>query len=89
MHNYGNVEEGFKDADKIIEGEIRTGGQEHFYLEPHSVLVVPRDNDELQIFSSTQQPGELQRRTAEFLGIPQNRIVCTAKRIGGGFGGRI
>ncbi|XP_070496874.1 xanthine dehydrogenase-like [Chironomus tepperi] len=88
VHNSGKVEEGLNDADHIIEGEARTGGQEHFYLEPHSILVVPRDSDELQLFSSTQQPYELQRRVADFLGIPQNKIVCTTKRIGGGFGGK-
>jgi xanthine dehydrogenase/oxidase len=89
MHNYGNVEEGLKEADFIIDGEARTGGQEHFYMEPHSIIAVPRDNDELQLFSSTQQPCEMQFCAARFLGIPQNKIVCSTKRIGGGFGGKM
>jgi xanthine dehydrogenase/oxidase len=29
----GNVEEAFAQCDKVIEGEMRTGGQEHFYME--------------------------------------------------------
>lgn len=42
-------------CDRIIEGEVQVGGQEHFYLEPHSSLVwtVDRGN-EVHMISSTQ-----------------------------------
>lgn len=42
-------------CDKIIEGEVRVGGQEHFYLEPHSSVVWTMDHgNEVHMISSTQ-----------------------------------
>ena len=38
----------------IIEGDVRMGGQEHFYLEPNAHLVVPGEDDEIVSYSSTQ-----------------------------------
>ena len=35
-------------------GEVRVGGQEHFYLEPHATLVVPSENDEFTVYTTTQ-----------------------------------
>ncbi|KAG5679787.1 hypothetical protein PVAND_009325 [Polypedilum vanderplanki] len=84
----GNIEKILNEADHVIKGEVRLGGQEHFYIETHSNLAIPKDADEIEIFSSTQQPGEVQRHVANFLNIPQNKVVCRTKRIGGGFGGK-
>ncbi|CAF1150093.1 unnamed protein product, partial [Brachionus calyciflorus] len=51
--------------------------------------VVPKNEDnELEIFSSTQNPNEAQKDVAIALDIPSNRVVCKVKRIGGGFGGK-
>ncbi|KAJ6338652.1 hypothetical protein OIU76_008172 [Salix suchowensis] len=42
-------------CDKIIDGEVHLGGQEHFYLEPQSSLVWTMDSDsEVHMISSTQ-----------------------------------
>jgi xanthine dehydrogenase/oxidase len=84
----GNIEKAFAEADHEIAGEFRMGGQEHFYLETHACIAIPKDNDELELFASTQHPSEVAKLTAHALGIPINRVVCRAKRIGGGFGGK-
>lgn len=84
----GDVEKAFKESDHIIEGECRMGGQEHFYLETHVSVVVPRDNDELEVFCSTQHPTEIQKMVGHMLEIPAARIVTKTKRMGGGFGGK-
>ncbi|KHN40967.1 Xanthine dehydrogenase [Glycine soja] len=42
-------------CDRIIEGEVQMGGQEHFYLEPHSTLIWTVDGgNEVHMISSTQ-----------------------------------
>ncbi|KAJ6724544.1 hypothetical protein OIU85_022463 [Salix viminalis] len=42
-------------CDKIIDGEVHVGGQEHFYLEPQSRLVWTMDSgSEVHMISSTQ-----------------------------------
>ena len=33
---------------------MRVGGQEHFYLEPQGTVILPGENDEFVIISSTQ-----------------------------------
>ncbi|KAG4068524.1 hypothetical protein HA402_004865 [Bradysia odoriphaga] len=84
----GDVSKAFDEADHVVSGKVRVGGQEHFYLETQSAIALPKDADEIEVFSSTQQPGVLQRDLASFLGIPENRIVVRTKRLGGGFGGK-
>jgi xanthine dehydrogenase/oxidase len=72
----------------VFEGTCRIGGQEHFYLETQGSLVIPKENDELEIIAATQNPSEIQGEIARVLGIPMNKVVCKVKRIGGGFGGK-
>lgn len=76
-------------CDKIIEGEVRVGGQEHFYLEPQSSLVWTIDGgNEVHMISSTQAPQKHQKYVAHVLDLPASKVVCKIKRIGGGFGGK-
>jgi xanthine dehydrogenase/oxidase len=85
---HGAVDAAFKECDHVLEGEMRVGGQDHFYLETHNALAIPGEEDEMTIWSSTQNPNEAQLKAAEALGIPANRIVVKIKRMGGGFGGK-
>ncbi|EZA48988.1 Xanthine dehydrogenase [Ooceraea biroi] len=84
----GDAEEAFAQASHVLEGEIRMGGQEHFYLETHATIAVPREEDELEVFCSTQHPTEVQKLIAHVLNIHINRVNVRVKRIGGGFGGK-
>ncbi|XP_029159752.1 xanthine dehydrogenase-like [Nylanderia fulva] len=84
----GDAEKAFKEADHVLEGEVRMGGQEHFYLETNAAIAVPREDDELEVFCSTQHPTEIQKLIAHVLNIHSNRINVRVKRIGGGFGGK-
>ena len=51
VQHYGKEEkelvERFGKAQKVLEGEVSMGGQEHYYLETQSSLVVPGEGDEL------------------------------------------
>ncbi|XP_041638215.1 aldehyde oxidase 6 [Cheilinus undulatus] len=90
MLEQGNVTEAFKTVDQICEGEIKMGGQEHFYMETQSMLVVPVGEEmEFNVYVSTQWPTSTQEAVAETLGIPSNRVTCHIKRLGGAFGGKI
>uniref|UniRef100_A0A8C0FUH7 Xanthine dehydrogenase n=1 Tax=Bubo bubo TaxID=30461 RepID=A0A8C0FUH7_BUBBB len=87
--NKGDVKKGFEESDHILEGEMYLGGQEHFYLETHCTLAVPKGEDgEMELFVSTQNPMKTQEFAANALGVPSNRIVVRVKRMGGGFGGK-
>ena len=53
--NKGDVDAIMEKASNVIEGEVRVGGQEHFYMEPHSCIAVPSGEDgEIMVISSTQ-----------------------------------
>ncbi|CAF0832214.1 unnamed protein product [Didymodactylos carnosus] len=84
----GNLEQGMQESDHIIESQFYMGGQEHFYLETNCCLAVPLEEEEMQLWSSTQNPSKTQDLTAQALGIPSNKVVCHVKRMGGGFGGK-
>ncbi|XP_056303800.1 aldehyde oxidase 6 [Danio aesculapii] len=86
----GDVEKGLRDAEQVYEGEIRIGGQEHFYMETQSFLIVPvGEEKEMKVYLSTQHPTYTQEAVAETLGIPSNRVTCHVKRLGGAFGGKV
>ncbi|XP_019409453.1 PREDICTED: aldehyde oxidase-like [Crocodylus porosus] len=86
----GNVDEAFETVDQILEGEIHIGGQEHFYMETQSVLVVPKGEDnEMDVYVSSQHPTFTQELVASVLNVPSSRIMCHVKRVGGGFGGKV
>lgn len=87
----GNSEafDDWSDCDHVIEGETRLGGQEHFYLETNAVLCIPgKEDQQMEVWSSTQNPNETQGTVADILNIPANRITARTKRLGGGFGGK-
>ena len=72
-----------------VSGSVTLSGQDHFYMEPHSVLVVPQtEKDELVVYHSTQEPCNVQNQIAHTLGLKRHKIIVKCKRIGGGFGGK-
>ncbi|KAJ5071753.1 aldehyde oxidase [Anaeramoeba ignava] len=86
--NRGNIEDGFLKSDFVDEGEITSGGQDHFYLETHAAIAIPKEEDEIEVISSTQNPAHTQHNISVVLGIPSHKIVSRVKRLGGGFGGK-
>jgi xanthine dehydrogenase large subunit len=75
-------------AEHVLEGTLRTGGQEHFYLETQAALAIPGESGEITVHSSTQHPSEVQETVAHCLGLGQNQVVCVCNRMGGAFGGK-
>jgi xanthine dehydrogenase large subunit len=84
----GEVERALARAAHVIEGGLCTGGQEHFYLETQAALAVPGEHGTISVYSSTQNPSEIQAMVAHCLGLRQNQVVCVATRMGGAFGGK-
>ena len=84
----GNIEDGFKNSDFIIEGQTKSGAQEQWYLETHISVAIPGEGDEMKIHCSTQNPNETQMLAAEVLGIDANEIEVEVRRMGGAFGGK-
>lgn len=84
----GDADEALKSAPNVIRGELRTGAQEHWYLESQVCLCLPGEGNEINVYSSTQHPSETQALIAEVLGIRKHDVVVEVRRMGGAFGGK-
>ena len=85
---FGDAEATIEKSQRTISGEVRCGGQDHFYLESHIALVVPGEDRDMTVYSSTQHPTEVQHGVSHVLGIAQNDVTVEVRRMGGGFGGK-
>lgn len=83
----GNVEEGFRQADAIVEGTYVTQVQTHTALETHG-LVARWEGDELTVWASTQGIFSVRDELAETLGIPVSSVHVVTEYMGGGFGAK-
>lgn len=84
----GDVDGELARARHTLRGEVRIGGQDHFYLEGQACLCVPDESGALHLHSSTQHPSEVQHTVAKVLGLSDHAVVCEVRRMGGGFGGK-
>src|SRR3954453_6325348 len=75
-------------APHALSGKLAIGGQDHFYLEGQVALVVPGEDGDLHVWSSTQNPTETQHLIARTLGLRDNAVVVEVRRMGGAFGGK-
>ncbi|MFH8134530.1 xanthine dehydrogenase molybdopterin binding subunit [Pantoea osteomyelitidis] len=88
VHRRGDADAALARAPHRIQGAFHIGGQEHFYLETQTALVIPGEDRSLQVFSSTQNPTEVQKLVASVMGITMNKVTIDMRRMGGGFGGK-
>ncbi len=88
QHKIGDSEAKLATAPNRIQGTLHIGGQEHFYLETQISSVMPTEDGGVIVYTSTQNPTEVQKLVAEVLGISFNKVVIDMRRMGGGFGGK-
>jgi xanthine dehydrogenase molybdopterin binding subunit len=84
----GNADAALEAAPCKFGGTLRTGAQEHWYLETQTSLAIPGEGKEMNIFASSQNPAETQTIVAKVLGIKKNEVEVEVKRMGGAFGGK-
>ncbi len=85
---FGDVDEGFGEADAVFEGDFDYGGNTHLALEQHASLAALDQHGRLTLWSSTQCPHYLHKHTAKVLGLPHRDLRVVATPNGGGFGGK-
>jgi CO/xanthine dehydrogenase Mo-binding subunit len=83
----GRLEEGFDEADLIVEGEYRTGHQEQLYIETNGVIAVPEEGG-ITVYGSLQCPYYVHRALCVLMGLPPERVRVVQTETGGGFGGK-
>jgi 4-hydroxybenzoyl-CoA reductase subunit alpha len=85
---FGDVEEGFAEADLVREDLFFFEGNTHLPMEQHAAAAVWSPDGKLTLWSSTQTPHYVHRALAKVLELPPARIRVIATPNGGGFGGK-
>jgi 4-hydroxybenzoyl-CoA reductase subunit alpha len=85
---FGNVEDGFREADEVFEDIFFFQGNTHLPIEQHASVAIKDPDGKLTIWSSTQTPHYLHRALAKVLQMPAAHIRVIASPNGGGFGGK-
>ena len=87
-HNLGDIEEGFAQADVVIERGFKTRAVHQGYIETHACLVSVAADGKTTIWSSSQGQFMVRAMTSLLTGMPQSDIRAIPAEIGGGFGGK-
>ncbi len=93
-HVFGDLDQGFAEADYIAEGRYIANEVTHAAMEPHSTLanfeLDPHTGKlgRLTVWSSTQVPYYLQHKLSLVLEMPMSQIRVIKPLVGGGFGGK-
>ena len=85
---FGDVEEGFAEADHVREDLFFFEGNTHLPMEQHAALAEWSADGKVTLWSSTQTPHYVHRALAKVLELPPARVRVIACPNGGGFGGK-
>jgi xanthine dehydrogenase molybdenum-binding subunit len=83
--NRGNVEQGLKESDKVIERMYHCPTMWSGGMEPRA-CVAQWEGDKLTIWASTQSPFRVHGSLAAMFGVPDGNVRVIASYVGGGFG---
>ncbi|HEX4310812.1 MAG TPA: xanthine dehydrogenase family protein molybdopterin-binding subunit [Acidobacteriaceae bacterium] len=87
IHKHGEIEQGFKDADVVVEGHFVTQVQTHSALETHGV-VADWKPELLTVYASTQGTAGVREELSGFFKLPLTQVRVITEYMGGGFGAK-
>jgi xanthine dehydrogenase molybdenum-binding subunit len=84
----GDVQQGFENADVVLEHTFHTATYDHAFLEPECSIAQLTPDGRMEIFVGSQIAYEDREMVALALGWPEERVHVVGMLIGGGFGGK-
>lgn len=84
----GDVDAAWANADYIVEGEYKTGAQEHLYIENNGVIAEYSKGTGLTIWGSMQCPFYVHKSLAHLMALPDDKVRVVQVETGGAFGGK-
>ncbi len=85
---HGDIDEGFKKADVIVERSFKTEQTHQGYIEPHACLASVGPDGSGELWVTTQGHYTFRNVCASLLGMDVAKLKVTSSEIGGGFGGK-
>ena len=89
QHKMGEPDDGFAEADVVVEREFTTQTVHQGYIETHNATALWNEEGQLTIWTSTQGAFSVRDQMSEILQMPISKIKIVPLEIGGGFGGKI
>ena len=89
QHKMGEPDDGFAEADVVIEREFTTQTVHQGYIETHNATAHWNEEGQLTIWTSTQGAFSVRDQMAEILQMSVSKVKIVPLEIGGGFGGKI
>ncbi len=86
---FGDVEAGFAQADRIVEGRYQMSPIEQAPTETCGAIAAPETNDRFVVYTSTQALFFSLDTASKLLKMPSNRLHFIGGTVGGGFGGKV
>jgi CO/xanthine dehydrogenase Mo-binding subunit len=87
VYGKGDVEKGFKEADRVFENTYTTTWSHQGYIEPTSCIVHVRP-DKVHVWAANKTAWVLRRQLAEAVSLKPEQILIHAIPVGGDFGGK-
>ncbi len=84
----GDVEQGFSEADLIVEHTFNAQLMHQAYIEPHACVVNAEESGQVHLWINNKDPYALREQLAAVWGMDDERIVMHPCSIGGDFGGK-
>ncbi|MDH4147391.1 MAG: xanthine dehydrogenase family protein molybdopterin-binding subunit [Acidimicrobiia bacterium] len=84
----GDLDQGFADADVVVEREFTTKPVHQGYIEPHAAVADATNKGRATVWCSSQGHFSMRTMSAKVLGWDPSRLKVIPAEIGGGFGGK-
>ena len=85
---FGNMGEGFEEADLVREDTFFFEGTTHAPMEEHACVADCGADGKITLWTSTQTPHYVHREVAKVLQMPLSHLRVIVPPVGGGFGGK-
>jgi CO/xanthine dehydrogenase Mo-binding subunit len=85
---HGDIEQGFAEADVILEETFRTPSAAHCAMEPHVCVAHFETPDKLVVYSATQTPFNMRDALAAMFSLPKENVQVIVKTLGGSYGSK-
>ena len=84
----GDVDSVWTSAAHVVEGEYRTGAQEHLYIENNGVIAEYSPEGGITVWGSLQCPFYVHKSLLAVFGLPVDKVRVIQAETGGAFGGK-
>ncbi len=84
----GDADAAIKSSKYVVTRKYYTPFNDHAFMEPECAIAMPEGEDGILLYSGAQSVYDEKHEIAAMLKIPEEKVHCQSKLVGGGFGGK-